>query len=158
MGLVSVGDGLFRPTDSMSRAGLITVLWRYFCEPTPPGSAGFVDVPPGAYFQPAADWAESAGIISLNANGTFNPAAALSRAQFVTIAWRSVGSPTGSPPAPFADVTPGDFYTQALDWAFDVGLVSGRSPTSFAPGDPVDRITAIVLFWRLETIADPPVT
>jgi len=157
VGLVSVGDGSFRPTDPMNRAEATTVMWRYFCQPTPVLSAEFTDVPAGVYFQVPVDWAAGEGIIGGTGGDVFGPALPLSRAQFVTMAWRAVGSPTGSPPSPFTDAVPGSFYSGALDWAFDVGLVNGRSPTTYAPDDPLDRLTAIVLFWRLETIVDPVV-
>ncbi len=158
IGLVTTGDGNFRPVDSMSRAEVTTVLWRYFCGPAPTASAGFVDVPPEAFFAAPVDWAAGAGIISGTTPSTFSPGNPINRSQFVTMAWRAVGSPPGSPPAPFSDTTPGSFYSAALDWAFDVGLVSGRSATEFAPDEPLDRLTAIVLFWRVETIIDPVVT
>jgi len=156
VGLVSLGDRQFRPDDTMNRAEATTVLWRYFCSPAPEGSAGFTDVPTG-FFTDAINWAAGNGIVSGKAATTFDPTGALSRDQFVTMAWRAVGSPVGSPPNPFTDSARGVFYTPALDWAFDVGLVNGRTPTSFAPDDPLDRLTVIVLFWRLESLVDPPV-
>ncbi len=156
VGLVSLGDRQFRPGDTMNRAEATTVLWRYFCSPDPVASAGFTDVP-AAYFTDAVNWAAGEGIVSGKTANTFDPGGALSRAQFVTMAWRAVGSPTGSPPNPFTDSARGVFYTQALDWAFDVGLINGRTPTTFAPDDPLDRLTVIVLFWRLESLVDPPI-
>ncbi len=156
VGLVSLGDRQFRPDDTMNRAEATTVLWRYFCSPDPVASAGFTDVP-AAYFTDAVNWAAGEGIVSGKTANTFDPGGALSRAQFVTMSWRAVGSPTGSPPNPFTDSSRGVFYTPALDWAFDVGLVNGRTPTTFAPDDPLDRLTVIVLFWRLESLVDPPV-
>jgi len=156
VGLVSLGDRQFRPDDTMNRAEATTVLWRYFCSPDPGGSAGFTDVPT-AYFSDAINWAAGEGIVSGKTATTFDPGGALSRAQFVTMAWRAVGSPVGSPPNPFTDSARGVFCTPALDWAVKVGLVNGRTPKLFAPDDPLDRLTVIVLFWRLESLVDPPV-
>jgi len=156
VGLVSLGDRQFRPGDTMNRAEATTVLWRYFCRPTPTASAGFADVSAG-FFTDAINWAAGEGIVAGKTATTFDPAGALNRAQFVTMAWRAVGAPVGSPPNPFTDSARGAFYTQALDWAFDVGLVNGLTPTTFAPDQPLDRLTVIVLFWRLENRVDPPV-
>ena len=140
----------------MNRAEATTVLWRYFCMPTPAVSAGFTDVSAG-FFTDAVDWAAGKGIVTGTTATTFDPSGALNRAQFVTMAWRAVGSPAGAPPNPFTDSPRGVFYTQALDWAFNAGLVNGLNPTTFAPEQPLDRLTVIVLFWRLENRVDPAV-
>ncbi|RMH70597.1 MAG: S-layer homology domain-containing protein [Actinomyces sp.] len=81
----------------------------------------------------------------------------MTRAQFVTIAWRAAGSPAPTGTAPFADTDPGAYYAEAVDWAFAAGLVGGVTPTTFEPDGPLDRRTALLLMYRLETMVDPPV-
>ncbi len=157
VGLVSDGAEL-NPRDPMSRAGVTTVLWRYFCEPLPASSAGYPDVDAGAFYATAADWAAEMGYVTGTAEGTFNPDAPITRAQFVTIAWRSVGEPAPAGPAPFTDAVAGAFYSSALDWAFSEGLVGGTSANTFEPDGALDRITSIILFYRLELNVDPDVT
>ncbi len=156
VGLVSDGAEL-KPRDPMSRAALTTVLWRYFCEPPPTSSAGYPDVDVGAFYATAADWAAEEGYVTGTADGTFNPDAPITRAQFVTIAWRSVGEPVPAGPAPFTDAVAGSFYSSALDWAFSEGLVGGTSANTFDPDGPLDRITSVILFYRLELNVDPEV-
>ena len=145
------------PRDPMSRAALTTVLWRYFCEPPPASSAGYPDVDSTAFYAAAADWAADSGYVTGTAEGTFDPDAPITRAQFVTIAWRSVGEPVPTGPAPFTDAVAGAFYSAALDWAFSEGLVGGTSANTFDPDGPLDRITSIILFYRLELNVDPEV-
>jgi len=156
VGLVNDSTEL-NPRDPMSRAAVTTVLWRYFCEPPPSVSAGYPDVDTGASYASAADWAAEEGYVTGTSDGTFNPDAPITRAQFVTIAWRAVGEPVPAGPSPFTDVAAGAFYSSALDWAFSEGLVGGTSANTFDPDGPLDRVTSLILFFRLELNVDPDV-
>lgn len=155
VGLIGGGDA--RPDDPMSRAATATVVWRYFCEPPADAPAGFTDVEPDAFYADAADWAAGAGLINGVDATTFDPEGAVTRAQFVTIAWRATGSPLPLGPAPFTDTDPDGFYADALDWAFTTGLVGGVTPTTFEPDRALDRRTTLILMYRLEVLIDPQV-
>lgn len=86
----------FNPQGSLTRAQAVTLLWRYENEPTPTTQAPFTDVPPGAWFASAADWAFSEGITTGKGSPqTFAPADTANRAQHITMLWRWQGAPIG---------------------------------------------------------------
>lgn len=58
---------------------------------------------------------------------TFAPNAAMNRAMFVTVLYRMEKEPKGAGSNPFADVESGAWYTNAVIWAFENNIVSGRS-------------------------------
>ena len=99
--------------------------------------------------------ATTAEVVGGTSPTTLSPDVTITRAAFVTILWRALGEPVGEAELPFDDLTPGAFYTEALRWAFGEGLVSGTSGSTFAPDDPLDRITTIILFSRTERRVDP---
>ena len=85
-----VGQGLFKgtsdtafsPNVSMSRAMFVTVLGRYAgVDPAGWKSAGFTDVPSGAYYAGYAAWAKAAGVVSGTGNNKFSPDANITREQ-----------------------------------------------------------------------------
>jgi hypothetical protein len=72
-------DGTFRPTAPVSRQATVAMLWRLAGEPGTGGSPGFGDVGAGHAFAEAIAWAEAAGIVEGYDDGTFRPAAPVSR-------------------------------------------------------------------------------
>ena len=65
----------------------------------------------------------------------------------VTILWRLAGEPYGRV-SPFEDVLPGSWYAQAVSWAYDKGIVTGVTATSFQPGAPVTREQLCAILCR----------
>ena len=63
----------------------------------------------------------------------------MTRAMLVTILYRQAGSPKVTGDNPFEDVAPGKYYTDAVIWAFQNGIVNGTTPTTFEPEEPVTR-------------------
>ena len=82
-----VGNGKFDPEGSMTRAMLVTVLWRYEGEPAG-GENIFTDVPNGTWYTDAAAWAASNGIVGGIGNGKFDPDGSITREQMATILFR----------------------------------------------------------------------
>ena len=74
----------------------------------------------------------------------FAPQTATTRAQIVQILYSLSGSPSVSGAAPFTDLTQ-DWYKNAVLWAYQTGVVSGMSATTFAPNVPVTRAQIAVL-------------
>ena len=62
----------------------------------------------------------------------------MNRAQIVSWLWELAGQPAGIPHG-FSDVSPGAWFSPALDWAKVKGLVSGFPGNVFRPNDPVNR-------------------
>lgn len=109
----------------------------------------FDDAPTGAFWSTASDWARHTGVSKGVDATSFAPGRTLDRAQAVTLLWRFMGSPTGSPPAGFTDVVSGSFYADAVDWAKAAGVTLGTTTTRFSPGDPVTRAQVAAFIWRL---------
>ncbi len=84
-------------------------------------------------------------------NGTsrtaFSPDDTLTRAMLVTILWRMQGEPTSMPSA-FSDVARNKWYTAAVDWAMDEGVVTGYPDGTFRPNDPLTREQAAAILFR----------
>jgi hypothetical protein len=120
----------------------------------------FLDVPSGSYYYDAVQWAVSNKITSGYSAIRFGPDSSCSRAQMVTFLWRAAGSPTATATVnPFADVTAGDYFYQAVLWAVQKGITAGTSETTFSPNDIVDRGQVVTFLWRAagsETVIGTP--
>jgi hypothetical protein len=139
--------GRFCPNHTLTRAQMTTLLWRLHDSPrTTP--ANFSDVPPGAYYAPAVDWAHHRGITTGCAPGRFCPNHTLTRAQMTTLLWRLHDSPRTTP-ANFSDVPPGAYYAPAVDWAHHRGITTGCAPGRFCPNHTLTRAQMTTLLWRL---------
>lgn len=102
-------------------------------------SAGFTDVPGANNWAHAGiDYCVSNGLMYGVGGSRFAPQAATTRAQIVQILYSLSGSPSVSGAAPFTDLTQ-DWYKNAVRWAYQTGVVSGMSATTFAPNVPVTR-------------------
>ncbi len=87
-----VSPGRFGFGLELSRAQMITFLWRQEGEPTGYPDHGFVDVGSSVYFDDAVAWA-GRSITTGTSSTTFSPGVAVTRAQLVTLLWRRAGSP-----------------------------------------------------------------
>ena len=86
---------------------------------------------------------------------TFSPDGEMSRAMLVTVLYRMNGSPSvAGMTMPFQDV-PGDaWYTDAVTWAYNCGIVSGMSPTTFAPMVSITREQMMTMFYGYAVYMD----
>ena len=86
---------------------------------------------------------------------TFSPDGEMSRAMLVTVLYRMNGSPSvAGMTMPFQDV-PGDaWYTDAVTWAYNCGVVSGMSPTTFAPMVSITREQMMTMFYGYAAYMD----
>ena len=86
---------------------------------------------------------------------TFDVEGSLTRAQLVTILYRIAGEPETSAAIPFADVADGQWYTKAIVWAAENGIVKGVNETTFAPNDPITREQIAVIPTAMRTRRTP---
>ena len=141
--------GEYRPDRAVLRGAAVNSLWHLVDEPTATTPLVFPDVPDGAFYEDALSWAVEAGVVSGYPDGRFGPRNAVTRGQVVHFLWAMVGRPSGAPPHGFPDVPPGAFYEDALDWARDLGLVSGFADGDYRPRDPVTRGQFVNMLFRL---------
>lgn len=111
---------------------------------------GFTDVPGDAWYREAAQWAEGEGITEGIAEGTFAPDALCTRAQIVTMLWRSAGRPMAeNGNHPFGDVDGESWYAEAVEWAWCHGLTIGCSEREFMPEAVCNRAQLVELLYRM---------
>lgn len=108
----------------------------------------FADVNTGDYYYDAVLWAASSGVTAGTSDTLFSPDAAVTRAQMVTFLWRAYGSPKAVGQNPFADVSTGDYYYDAVLWAVENKITAGTSAAAFSPEDMVTRAQAVAFQWR----------
>ncbi|WP_312280166.1 S-layer homology domain-containing protein, partial [Oscillibacter sp.] len=138
----------FAPGQSCTRAQIVTFLWRASGSPVPTTTQNpFTDVNEDACYYHAVLWAVEKGITSGFSATTFAPNAVSNRAQVVTFLWRAEGSPAASG-AGFSDVSADAYYAQAVTWAMNQGIASGRSNGQFVPGDLCTRAQAVTFLYR----------
>lgn len=78
----------FEPNIAMTRAMVVTVLWRLADSPEATQPCDFTDVAPDAWYAEAVAWAQERGLVNGMGDGTFNPMGEITREQLVTILYR----------------------------------------------------------------------
>ena len=114
-----------------------------------PGASAsqFADLTSGSWYYDGVRCALENGLMTGTSARTFAPDRPVNRAMLVTILWRLAGEPYGCV-SPFEDVLPGSWYAQAVSWAYDKGIVTGVTATSFQPGAPVTREQLCAILCR----------
>ncbi len=138
----------FSPDANVSRAQMVTFLWRAAGSPEPQSSVNpFTDVSSSAYYYDAVLWAVENGITNGTSGTTFSPESAVSRAQAVTFLWRSASSPAASGVS-FDDMADEAYYAQAVAWAAQAGITNGTGGNNFSPDLIVSRAQAVTFLYR----------
>lgn len=98
----------------------------------------FTDVADSDWFYDPVCFVYSQGLMTGTSATTFEPNTPLSRAMLVAVLHRLEGSPQASG-GDFTDVSDGDWYAQAVNWAASVGVVNGFDDGSFQPNAAITR-------------------
>ena len=102
-------------------------------------TAGFTDAPPeGNWAHAGLDYCVQRGILSGVGDGRIDPSGLTTRAQFVQMLYSIHGKPAVSGALPFTDL-PEVWYRNAILWAYQTGVTSGTSDTTFSPYATVTR-------------------
>lgn len=145
-----IGNGLFAPNTSCTRAQIVTFLWRAAGSPEPKNMSSFKDVAADAYYAKAVAWAVENGITTGTVTDKFSPNESCTRAQSVAFLFRAAkASATGAPT--FSDVAANAYYAEAVKWAVDNGVTDGVGNGKFAPNDACTRAQIVTFLWRLHT-------
>ena len=103
-------------------------------------AASFTDVKSSEWFYTSVNYVADKGIMQGTSSTKFAPTTSLSRAMGVTLLYRVAGTPSVSGVnIPFNDVQSGQWYTDAVKWAYKNGIVNGKTTTSFATNDNITR-------------------
>ncbi len=123
--------------------GQVTVTVTFEQAPLP-----FHDVTEGDWFYDAVRYAYETGLMDGVEDSLFAPNSETTRAQLVTILYRLAGEPEPGGDSGFTDVEADTWYTDAVAWAAQNGIVNGVSDTEFAPGDDITREQLAVILYR----------
>ena len=132
----------FEPEGNLTRAETAMLLYRMAGEPEVEEPATFTDVKEGAWYADAVAWAEDQKIVDGMTPTTFEPNGKVTRAQLVTMLYRMIGEPGVGFTSSFTDVKSGTWYSSAVAWAEDAGIVNGMTPTTFEPDGYCTRAQA----------------
>lgn len=141
----------FSPNASMTRAMLVTVLYRLEGEPTVTGRSSFTDVRSGAYYEKAVIWAAANGIVTGTDSTSFSPDAKVTREQLAAILYRyaqyrKLDTDASAKLNSFTDAGSVSAYaSEALGWAVSEGLINGASGKLMPKGDATRAQVAAIL-------------
>ena len=126
---------IYAPNNSTTRAQLWTILARQNDANLSGGNT---------WYESAQNWAKDKGV----SDGA-NPNAAITRAQMVTMLWRTMGQPAATDKVSFADVPAGSYYAQAVAWAVESGITQGVGGGRFDPAATCTRAQIATFLTRL---------
>lgn len=153
--MVGESSDLFAPNDSMTRAMLITTLYRMSGSPAVTGENPYSDVPAGSYYEKAVIWAMQKGVANGMGGGKFEPDARVTRQQAVTMLYRYAVKIAGirtderAELGRFTDSTKINAYAiTAMRWAVGSGLMKGYPDNTLQPNGTLTRAeAATLLVW-----------
>lgn len=145
----------FSPDGSMTRAMVVTVLWRMAGSPEAAGETPFSDVTGSSWYGPAIAWATAAGLADGYPDGTFRPDQPVTRQELVVLFARWVqsqgdGLETAPIPGTFPDRDQVPAWAEkAFGWAIQAGVLTGDEKGRLTPQATATRCQAAALFQRL---------
>ena len=120
----------------------------------------FTDVPRSEWYAEAVDFAEASGLMNGVGDHRFDPQGSVTRAMVVTVLYRMEEEPdvTGKT-CPFSDVPVGSWFFNAVIWAADQGVTTGKTETAFAPNESITReqMAAMIIRYALASSGDKDV-
>lgn len=150
-----VGGNRFDPDGTMTRAMLVTVLWRLEKCPVASRPSGFTDVWQGDWYAEAVAWAQERGLINGLGDGRFDPTGVITREQFASVlyryfagTWAQEGDLSDFPDA----ATVSDYAKDPVSWAVYRGYIAGTIIGGYTILDPqgaVTRAQAATILHRL---------
>ncbi len=129
----------------MKKRMLLTVVLAVLllCSALFPAAAAerFTDVPADAWYVSYVDYAVEHGIFNGISATQFAPGKTMNRAQFVQVLANlsEIDTTDTNVTTPFSDVPAGKWFSPAVKWAYENGIVNGKGGGKFAPGDNVNR-------------------
>ena len=147
-----MSDTEFAPNGNVTRAQLVTILYRLAGKPSTEGMENpFKDVAEGTWYTEAVIWAAGAGVVKGIDDSTFAPNAAITREQIATILFRYTGAEAVAEDH-LKDFTDADrisaYAVEAMNWAVANGLVKGMGDDTVAPGATATRAQIATILMR----------
>lgn len=148
----------FCPDNQLTRAQVVTMLYRMAGAPETDAAAAFADVPEGAYYADALAWAVETGVTEGVSETEFAPDMDVTREQFVTFLYRFAaleGQADGEPAdlSTFQDAAlVADWAQEAMAWAVGQGIVEGVTEDTIVPQGTATRAQAVTMLYRYEQL------
>ncbi len=117
----------------------------------------YTDVKESHWYHDAVEYAFECGMMSGMTDTTFGPNVATNRAMLVSVLWRFEGSPEGFKHS-FSDVKASHYFDKAVAWAYQNGIVAGKSETRYAPNDKLTREQMAAILYRYAKYAGKDTT
>ena len=153
------GNGLFEPNGTLTRAMLVTILWRSEGKPAASAQTSFTDVPAGAYYAEAVRWAAANGVVKGVSSTEFGPSKNITRQELVTILWRLAAkkglntSNAGLTVPEFADRSQiAAWAAEAMSWGCTRGILTGKSANRVDPTGTATRAEAAAMIVRFQNL------
>ena len=137
----------FSPSQTCTKAEIITFIWRSAGSPESQTVNPFRDVTAQDYLYKPALWAYENSIVR---GSSFAPYTPCTRAMAVEFLWKQ-GHPRAATRANFSDVDMRAEYTLALGWALEKGITRGTSSTTFSPNQTCTRAQIVTFLYRSKT-------
>ena len=147
------GNGAFSPDAPMTRAMLVTVLYRMADSPATEPGEEFQDVPAGTWYAAPVNWAAANHIVDGYGDGR-DP---VTREQTAAIVWRYAEKPTAEAGEDFVDEEDiADFAGEAVDWARANGIINGMPGNLFSPKTGTTRAQAAQILMGYDLLIKKP--
>ena len=149
-----ISDTRFAPDGNMTRAMLVTVLYRLAGSPASGSGTAFTDVVPGSWYEKAVAWASENGIAKGVSDTRFAPNDLVTREQIAAMlyrytGWKGYALAEGKDITVFADGDQaGSYAVEALRWAVAEGLIQGREGNRLAPTATATRAEVATILMR----------
>ena len=128
--------------------GAYWVRYRTLCSDETTAARPFADVKESDWFSGAVLYCCERGYFKGVGESRFDPAGSMSRAMFAAVLYRMAGQPAVRGTAPFPDVEAGCWYTDAVTWAAQEGIIDGYGDGTFGVNDAVTREQLVTQLWR----------
>lgn len=151
--MTGTGDKVFEPNAAVTRAQIVTILWRLEGSPVS-GRHSFSDVASGSWYDQAVAWAAANGIVNGYDAKTFGPGDDITREQFATImhryaSFKGYSTSAAANLSRYTDAGSISSWAQAaMRWANAEGLITGTTATTLDPGGNATRAQAACIIQR----------
>lgn len=156
--MTGMTDALFDPSGQLTRAQMVTMLYRMEGQPSMSGvnpGAPFADADPRAWYGIPVYWAKANGLVNGISDTHFDPDGAITRQQLAVLlyryaAHRGMDTTVWAPLDSYADRdSVAEYAWTALEWAVGSGVMTGTDPVTLSPEGPATRAQAATMFQRL---------
>ena len=149
-----IGNGLFDPQGTMTRAMLVQLLMNIEDgQADPQAAAAFTDVSSDAWYADAVSWAAGLGLVNGYGNGTFGPSDSITREQLAVLLYNyvrvmnyPVSLSVSGDLTQFSDADQVSAWSsEALSWAVGAGIINGNADGTLNPKGTATRAEAATL-------------